>query len=126
MNEPSALVGGWDPVMERFAAELTEAAYPIALLHGVQQRWLEMELHLWHALSATVRKRGRHLPQVPLQRLAVPWEDFLAELTDAAYRTMLGFGVRGSFLEVELSLHQTFRTMFESKALAAFYPCEDA
>ncbi len=120
MSAPCAPVAGLDFQLEPFAAELTDAAYPIALRHGVQQQWLELELHLWHALGATVEKWDRRLPQVPpLQRLGATWEDFLAELTDAAYRTMLRFGVRGSFLDVELSVHQAFRTMLESKADSA-------
>jgi len=117
MNVPGAPVAGWDPRLEPLAAELTDAAYPIALRHGVQQHWLELELYLWHALGTTIAKWDRRLP--PLQRLGAPCEDFLAELTDAAYRTMLRFGVRGSFLDVELSVHQAFRTMLESKAHSA-------
>ena len=53
-------------------------------------------------------------PTIP-ERLADWWEDYLAELTDVAYRTMLGFGMRGSFLDVELTLHQAFRAMIETK-----------
>lgn len=41
--------------LSHLAAELTEAAYPVALRHGAGQ-WLELELDLWRTLQATVEK----------------------------------------------------------------------
>jgi len=48
-----------DKALEDFAAELTEAAYPVALRRGVGDRWLDLELELWKALNETVRKWDR-------------------------------------------------------------------
>ena len=44
---------------EDFAAELAEAAVPVALRHGVGDRWLELELDLWRVLTATIKRWGR-------------------------------------------------------------------
>jgi hypothetical protein len=50
--------------LEDFAAELTEAAYPIALRHGVGEKWLDLELDLWKVLIKTVNKwdQQTHVP----------------------------------------------------------------
>jgi hypothetical protein len=117
MNAPGVLAAAWDPTLEPFAAELTEAAYPIALRHGAHQHWLALQLDLWHALATTVQKWSRQVPG-PECHLA-DREDFLAELTDAAYHTILCFGVRGSFLDVELSLHQKLRSVLVSNECAS-------
>jgi hypothetical protein len=42
-------------------------------------------------------------------RLSVPVEDFLARLTDAAYRVSLKHGFQGSFLDVQLELWSALR-----------------
>jgi hypothetical protein len=42
-------------------------------------------------------------------------EEFLAELTDAAYRVTLKHGVRGSFLHVELDLWTALRSVLGHK-----------
>jgi hypothetical protein len=41
-------------LVEDFAAELTEAAYPVALEHCAGIDWLDRKLDLWHALTRTV------------------------------------------------------------------------
>jgi hypothetical protein len=43
--------------LEAFAAELTAAAYCVALRHGAGDKWLDLELDLWRVLTETVRKR---------------------------------------------------------------------
>ena len=48
-----------DIVFEDFAAELTVAAYSVALRHGVGDKWLDLELELWRVLTETVKKRER-------------------------------------------------------------------
>jgi hypothetical protein len=50
-----------DALLDTFAAELTEAAYPIALKYGVLGSSLDLELEIWKTLTALVRKRGREL-----------------------------------------------------------------
>jgi hypothetical protein len=97
---------------ELLAAELTIAAYPIALRHGVGDAWVELEINLWMVLAEAVRKWQRQPP-----RCAWPGtvESLLAELTDAAYRSALKFGPRGSFLEMELGLYDAFRRSLEHR-----------
>jgi hypothetical protein len=62
MNDPRAIVINADHALENFAAELTEAAYPIALRHGVGEKWLDLELDLWRVLTETVKKWDQEAP----------------------------------------------------------------
>ena len=50
-----------DALLEAFAAELTLAAYRVALQARTRGTWLELELELWRAVSDTVRTWGRQL-----------------------------------------------------------------
>ncbi|HUE14225.1 MAG TPA: hypothetical protein VMR25_08685 [Planctomycetaceae bacterium] len=54
-----------DALLDAFAAELTEAAYPIALKYGVLGSSLDLELEIWKTLTALVRKRGHELFGAP-------------------------------------------------------------
>ena len=56
MSGDTWTTGGGDVFLENFAAELTEAAYPVMLRHGAVDNWLDLELELWKRLKATVRK----------------------------------------------------------------------
>jgi hypothetical protein len=58
MNDHRAAVAGADQSLEALAAELTAAAYPVALRHAVEDKWLDLELELWRALTETVKKWG--------------------------------------------------------------------
>lgn len=51
--------------LENLAAELTNAAYPVALRHGAGRNWLDLELDLWRAMSETVRKLERPKSEIP-------------------------------------------------------------
>ena len=57
MNDQHAAVVDSNRALEVFAAELTAAAYCVALRHGAGDKWLDLELDLWRALTETVRKR---------------------------------------------------------------------
>jgi hypothetical protein len=46
---------GSGPNVEHLVAELTEAAYPVALRHRGQGSWVDLELDLWKALGQAVR-----------------------------------------------------------------------
>ena len=50
-------------LLEAFAAELTRAAYRVALRGRTQGTWLDLELGLWRALADTVQAWGRELPR---------------------------------------------------------------
>jgi hypothetical protein len=54
-----------DPQLENIAAELTSAVYPLVLRHGLRVSWLDLELGLWRALAATVKKVGRETSLPP-------------------------------------------------------------
>ena len=51
-----------DAQLETFAAELTLAAYRVALRTRTQGTWLDLELDLWRALADTVKTWGKELP----------------------------------------------------------------
>ncbi len=65
-DNPSA---SWnrDSLLENFAAEVTSAAYAVALRHGVEDKWLDLQLDLWEALRETVKKwdQGSARPLTP-------------------------------------------------------------
>ena len=44
-----------DARLENFAAELTRAAYGVALRHGTASTWVDLQLNLWKALADTVK-----------------------------------------------------------------------
>jgi hypothetical protein len=48
-----------DALLETFAAELTLAAYRVALRSRTQGTWLDLELGLWRALAERVKTWGR-------------------------------------------------------------------
>jgi hypothetical protein len=50
-----------DALLESFAAELTLAAYRVALRTRTQGTWLDLELDLWRALADTVKTWGKEL-----------------------------------------------------------------
>ncbi len=56
MHDKRAVAGNTDHTLEAFAAELTTAAYSVALRHGVADDWLNLELDLWHVMNEAVRK----------------------------------------------------------------------
>jgi hypothetical protein len=45
--------------LEDLVAELTAAAYAVALRHGAGNPWLDLELELWHALTDAASQWGR-------------------------------------------------------------------
>ena len=54
-----ALRPDWNTFLENLAAELTNAAYPVMLQHDAGERWLELELDLWKAMTESVKKLDR-------------------------------------------------------------------
>jgi hypothetical protein len=48
-----------DALLESFAAELTLAAYRVALRTRMQGTWLDLELDLWRAPADTVKTWGQ-------------------------------------------------------------------
>lgn len=56
MNANVATLNRKETALEEFAAELTDAAFPVALEHGVGNDWLDVKLDLWRALDRAVKK----------------------------------------------------------------------
>jgi hypothetical protein len=59
MNGDERTARDRDRLLEHFAAELTAAAYPVALRYGKGGSWVDLELGLWRAMAETVHKWGR-------------------------------------------------------------------
>jgi hypothetical protein len=99
-----------DARLERFAAELTLAAYPVVLRHGPKDSWLKVELGLWRALSETVRGWARQWPAAAsVDELAAWREGLLVDLTESAFFIALKSGIKRSLLQLELGLYRAFR-----------------
>jgi hypothetical protein len=55
-----------DALLESLAAELSLAAYRVALRTRTRGTWLDLELDLWEALANTVKTWGEGIASVPL------------------------------------------------------------
>ena len=109
MNASVALASVCDHSPETIAAELTEAVIPVALRHGVGDRWLDLELDLWHVLAETVARWDGALPCFG-RASEFETKGLLEELTDAAYHTALRHGARGSVPRSGVGLYQAVRS----------------
>ena len=49
--------GNRNRFLEGLTAELTEAAYAVALRHEAPGSWIDLELDLWKALGDTIQRR---------------------------------------------------------------------
>jgi len=57
VNANNVTAGDRKVFVEDLAAELTEAAYPVALRHGTPASWIDLELDLWRTLVDKVKDR---------------------------------------------------------------------
>ena len=55
-----------DVPIETLAAELTLAAYRVALRTRTKGTWLDLELDLWRALADTAKTWGEGIASVPI------------------------------------------------------------
>ena len=116
MNASNTLAAHPADSLESFAAELTETVFPVALRYGVGDRWLDLELDLWRALSETVEKCARAWRGIGSpDEFAGCRQGLLAGLASAAYRTTLRHGVRESIRDVQAGLYQAFRRAIRDK-----------
>ena len=44
--------------LENLAAEITDAAYRVVLQRGVGDKWLDLQLDLWGALTQAIKNRS--------------------------------------------------------------------
>jgi hypothetical protein len=99
-----------DARLENYAAELTRAAYPLMLRHGMRGSWIEVELGLWRALAETVRRWARQRPPAGSPDELKVWrQGLLVELTESAIDVAVEYGIKGARLEVEVGLYRTLR-----------------
>jgi hypothetical protein len=63
-----------DTPLDNFAAELTSAAYAVALRHGVEDEWLDVQLELWGALKETVKKWEKEPPHFSDVPFVCDWD----------------------------------------------------
>ena len=63
MSDSDSASGNRETLLENAAAELTNAAYAVALRHGVEDNWLDLELELWEAIREAVKKREQASPR---------------------------------------------------------------
>ena len=62
MNVNEAEVFPMSTTLEDCAAQLTQAAYRVALRHGVDDSWLDLEIELWRALADGLKKWQQRFP----------------------------------------------------------------
>ena len=114
MNDNWRTTGDGATPLGILAAELTVAAYPIALGHGMGDSWVDLQIDLWMVLAETAKGWGREGGRATCSGGYEAWREcFLAALTGAVGRTALKYGVEGSFLDAELGLYDAFRPVIE-------------
>lgn len=110
MSSNHVAAGNRDILLENFAAELTRAAYTVALKRGMAGSWIKVELDLWRGLAETVKKWARECrPGGSSDEFMVWREGLLVDLTESAFYIAVKHGIKGSLLEVELCLYRVFR-----------------
>jgi hypothetical protein len=57
MKDHRIIVDDAEQLSAALAAELTAAAYPVALRYTVGDKWLDLQLDLWRALTETLKQR---------------------------------------------------------------------
>ena len=110
MNDIPDTAPDRDTRLENLAAELTSAAYPLALRRGLKDSWIKMELGLWRAVAEVLKKWDRQRPSPASAAELEAWrEGLLVDLTESAFYIAVRNGVQGPLLTVELSLYRAFR-----------------
>ena len=62
MNDHRNIVVDAEQSLADLAAELTAAAYSVALRHAVGDTWLDLQLELWWVRTETLKKSGEACP----------------------------------------------------------------
>jgi hypothetical protein len=99
MSNPNYLEG----LRERLVADLTEAAYPVALRHGPHSPSVDVELGVWKAIDRAL-PRGRRWERLLESGHDAERAEVLAAVSDAAYRAALHHGTTAPFPDLELGL----------------------
>src|SRR5205814_767099 len=73
-----------------FAADLTDAAYAVALRHGIAGSWIDLQLDVWRVIARTIAEEERESsPSTATTEFNALRDGFLSELTRAACDTAL-------------------------------------
>ena len=88
-------------------AELAETALEVTLRQGVNRPSVDLEIALWRSLQSAVGENKRRLASATVD-LKPDRKLVLARLTEAAYRTALLSGLKGSFIDLEIGLWNAF------------------
>lgn len=116
MSDNHGAAGNWDSPRENFVAELTSAAYGIALRQGIKGSWLDLQLGLWRVVAEMVQKGDRELPPAESAQEFKVWpEGLLVNLTEGAFHIALTNGIQGFPLEVELGLYRALRLVIRRR-----------
>jgi hypothetical protein len=116
MSDNHAAACNRDIRLENFAAELTSAAYPLALRQGMNDSWIKVELGLWWALTETVEKWAKDWPPAESSDDFKVWQEgFLVDLTESAFCIAVKHGIKGSRLRVELDLYRALRLVIRKR-----------
>ena len=108
--------------LEEFAAELTGAVYPLVLRCGPGSSWLDVELDLWKALTRTVKTWCRQRAAASSADELEGWrEGLLADLTENAISVALKAGIKGSLLDLQLTLYRTVRLVTRKFSIKVRY-----
>ena len=62
MNANDSTASAGTMLLATFVADLTTAAYAVALRHGTGHSWLDLQLDLWKALDDAVTRWGQGCP----------------------------------------------------------------
>jgi hypothetical protein len=105
---------------DQFLAELTDVAFEVAAHHGVRGSSVDHEVDLWKALGDVVRKQPPEFRRGRAEK-----ENFVGQLTEAAYRVALDHGFRDPFVDVELDLWDALCRVVRKNAspLAGWHRC---
>jgi hypothetical protein len=80
MNQNPHDIADQDVLNDTFVAQLTRAAYEVALRHGAAATWLDVELDLWQALAEVVTEsRFQAIPSQPATLQPPPMPSALVE-----------------------------------------------
>jgi hypothetical protein len=97
------------PTVDERAAALGDSAFQILTRHGVKGESVDLELELWRAIRAVLRRRERYAHVLgPVVGGRQPGSE-TAEVTAAAYDVALRHGFGTSFLDLELALWSDLR-----------------
>jgi hypothetical protein len=99
------------------AAELSSAAYAVALPRGVGGSWVGLELGLWKSLAEACEAYHRAGPRAASgEQLETRQDGLVAELTERACSVAVEYGVRGSLPELRSGLFWAFRSVITDVA----------